>query len=116
MTAPGNDLLYLALVLSIVISSAYAVGRIHQWHRYGVERDEAYRTGYDKASQAIIVLMTGRSAAAPEPGRPTRSSGYRVAGPACSHRAPVNQRRPYPIHRRSGRAGPNRAAGPAGTA
>jgi hypothetical protein len=105
MTAPGNDLLYLALVLSIVVSSAYAAGRIHQWHRHGLERDEAYRMGYEKASHAIIVIMTDRTAAGSQPGRPARSSAPRGTGPTCSHRAPVNQRRPYPIHRRPGGRG-----------
>jgi hypothetical protein len=57
MTAPGNNLLFLVLVLSVLLSSAYAVGRIHQWHKYSLERDDAYRHGYDKASQSIIKLM-----------------------------------------------------------
>lgn len=67
MTAPGNNLLLLVLTLSVLVSSAYAVGRIHQWHKYGLERDEAYRLGYDKASLSIIELMAHRrSLAAPE--------------------------------------------------
>jgi hypothetical protein len=57
MTAPGNDLLFLVLTLSILLSSAYAVGRIHQWHKYSLERDDAYRLGYDEASLSIIKLM-----------------------------------------------------------
>src|SRR4051812_16217494 len=60
MTAPGNDLLFLVLTLSILLSSAYAVGRIHEWHRHGVERDEAYRRGYDKASLSIITMMNSQ--------------------------------------------------------
>jgi hypothetical protein len=105
MTAPGNDLLYLVLVLGIVISSAYAVGRIHQWHRHGLERDEAYRSGYEKASQAIIGMMNSRPGAVPEAVRPARLSAHRSTGPSCHHRAPVNQRRRYPIHRRPGGRG-----------
>jgi hypothetical protein len=58
MTAPGNDPLFLALTLSLLMSSAYALGRIHQWHRHGLERDEAYRRGYDKASLSILSMMT----------------------------------------------------------
>jgi hypothetical protein len=61
MTAPGNDLLFLVLTLSILLSSAYAVGRIHQWHKYSLERDEAYRIGYDKASLSIIRLMADQT-------------------------------------------------------
>jgi hypothetical protein len=104
MTAPGNYLLYFLLTLAIVMSTGYAVGRIHQWHRHGVERDKAYRTGYDEASRSIMKLMgdpkqAGRSlsvttaqlAAGPYPHRETDLTN----GP----RNPVNQRRAYPAHR-----------------
>ncbi len=57
MTAPGNNLLFLVLTLSVLVSSAYAIGRIHQWHKHSHDRDEAYRPGYDKASQSIIRLI-----------------------------------------------------------
>lgn len=60
MTAPGNDLLLILLTVSVFLSSAYAVGRIHQWQKCGIERDEAYQVGYDKASRAILAMMTGR--------------------------------------------------------
>lgn len=63
MTAPGNDPLFLALTLSLLMSSAYALGRIHQWHKHGLERDEAYRRGYDKASMSILSMMTRRAPA-----------------------------------------------------
>ena len=63
MTAPGNDPLFLALALSLLMSSAYALGRIHQWHRHGLERDDAYRRGYDKASLSILSMMTRQSLA-----------------------------------------------------
>jgi len=58
MTAPGNNPLFLALTLSILMSSAYALGRIHQWRKHGRERDEAYRRGYDRASLSILRIMT----------------------------------------------------------
>jgi hypothetical protein len=60
MTVPGNDLLLVLLTLSVFLSSAYAVGRIHQWERCSLERDEAYQVGYDKASRAIVGMMTAR--------------------------------------------------------
>ena len=47
----------LVLSLGIVMAGAYAMGRIHQWYRYGVEREEAYRSGYDKASLSLMGLM-----------------------------------------------------------
>ncbi|MFI6073854.1 hypothetical protein ACIA5C_20000 [Actinoplanes sp. NPDC051343] len=61
MTAPGNDPLFLALTLGLLMSTAYALGRIHQWHRHGLQRDEAYRRGYDRASVSILSIMTRRS-------------------------------------------------------
>jgi hypothetical protein len=63
MTAPGNDPLFLALTLMLLMSSAYALGRIHQWHKHGLERDEAYRRGYDKASLSILTMMNRQSPA-----------------------------------------------------
>ena len=60
MTVPGNDLLLILLTLSVFLSSAYAVGRIHQWQKCGIERDEAYQVGYEKASRAIVGMMAGR--------------------------------------------------------
>lgn len=95
MTAPGNDVLYLAFTLTVFVSSGYAVGRIHQWHRHGVERDEAYRGGYDKASDSIIGIVRSRNRSGPGPdGAPA---------PACAHKAPFNQRQAYPVRR--GKAG-----------
>jgi hypothetical protein len=60
MTAPGNSPLFIALTLSILMSGAYALGRIHQWRKHGLERDEAYRRGYDRASLSILSTMTTR--------------------------------------------------------
>ncbi|MEV4277032.1 hypothetical protein [Actinoplanes xinjiangensis] len=104
MTAPGNYLLYLLLTLAIVMSTGYAVGRIHQWHRHGVERDRAYRTGYDEASRSIMRLMGDPE----QTGRPLGVATARLAAGPYTHREtesahgpriPVNQRRVYPAHR-----------------
>jgi hypothetical protein len=60
MTAPGNDLILILFLLGVFLSGAYAVGRIHQWQKCGLERDEAYQLGYDKAFRAIVGMMTGK--------------------------------------------------------
>jgi hypothetical protein len=60
MTAPGNEVIVLLLTLGVFLSSAYAIGRIHQWKKCGRERDEAYRNGYEKASRAIIGVLADR--------------------------------------------------------
>src|SRR5690349_4148608 len=104
MTAPGNYLVYFLLTLAIVISTGYAVGRIHQWHRHGVERDEAYRIGYDEASRSIMKMMGDPNRA----GQPLSASTARLAAGPYAHREtdtthsprnPVNQRRAYQVHR-----------------
>ncbi|MCY1141760.1 hypothetical protein OWR29_27500 [Actinoplanes sp. Pm04-4] len=78
MIAPGNDVLIFLIALGVLMSSAYAFGRIHQWRRRGRERDEAYRIGYDNASRSIIGMMTARPSTGP-------------AGPAVA-RAGVHRR------------------------
>ncbi|MFC4070772.1 hypothetical protein [Actinoplanes subglobosus] len=104
MTAPGNYILYFLLTLAIVMSTGYAVGRIHQWHRHGVERDKAYRTGYDEASRSIIKMMGDPN----QSGRPLSATAARLAAGspargrahhANNQRMPVNQRRSYPAYR-----------------
>jgi len=57
LIAPENSFIIIVLTLSIITSSAYGVGRIHQWYKHGIQRDEAYRTGYDKASYSIMDMM-----------------------------------------------------------
>ncbi len=58
MIAPGNSFLQLLLALAFVIASGYASGRIHQWYKHGLERDHAYREGYDQASQSMFDMVT----------------------------------------------------------
>lgn len=104
MTAPGNDLLYFVLTLCVFVSSGYAVGRIHQWHRQGLERDEAYRVGYNKASRSIVGMMNDQNFISPELDATAgdfamNSRSRHRADPAPGHRAVVNQRQAYPAHR-----------------
>jgi hypothetical protein len=104
MTAPGNGLLFLVLTLCVVVSSGYAVGRIHQWHRHGLERDEAYRIGYDKASHSIVGMVTGQQFAGFEPDiaagvLPPPARPAPAAGPVPGRRTVVNQRQAYAAQR-----------------
>ena len=87
MIAPGNSFIQLLLALAFVIASGYASGRIHQWYKHGLERDHAYREGYDQASQSMFDMVTR--------GTPRRLAAEvpapaRAAGPA-GH---INERRP----------------------
>jgi hypothetical protein len=54
MTAPGNGILLTVLIIVFGLSSGYAAGRIHQWYRTSLDRDEAYRDGYDTATQSLF--------------------------------------------------------------
>jgi hypothetical protein len=54
MTAPGNGILSAALMIVFAVSTGYAAGRIHQWHRASLERDDAYREGYDTATHSLF--------------------------------------------------------------
>ena len=56
MTAPGNDALMAVLLVAFVASTGYAAGRIHQWYRTSLERDQAYRDGYDTATRSLFSL------------------------------------------------------------
>ncbi|HET6534369.1 MAG TPA: hypothetical protein VFH03_27625 [Actinoplanes sp.] len=61
MIAPGNSFIQLVLALAFVIASGYASGRIHQWYKHGLERDDAFREGYNEASRSMfdMVLRVG---------------------------------------------------------
>jgi hypothetical protein len=62
MIAPGNGLIQAVFAVAFVIASGYALGRIHQWYRDGVARDEAYRSGYDRASDCMLTMALGKQA------------------------------------------------------
>ncbi|MFI7603224.1 hypothetical protein [Actinoplanes sp. NPDC049681] len=51
---PGNSIIQALFALAFVIASGYAAGRIHQWYKQGLDRDEAYRNGYDQASNSMF--------------------------------------------------------------
>jgi hypothetical protein len=75
MTAPGNDYLLTVLMIVFTACSAYAAGRIHQWYRTSMDRDEAYRDGYDTATQSLFSV----AARAVPPGRTDRSAARGTA-------------------------------------
>ena len=56
MIAPGNSMIQALFALAFVIATGYASGRIHQWYKHGVERDQAYRNGYNLASNSMFDL------------------------------------------------------------
>ncbi|GAB1643017.1 hypothetical protein [Krasilnikovia sp. MM14-A1259] len=86
MTPAGSSALQVALAVAFVILTAYAAGRVHQWHRQGFEREVAYRQGYDQASHTLFHLATralpaaaSESAAAEPEGDPLARYGWAPA-------------------------------------
>lgn len=75
MTAPGNDLLLTVLLVAFTTCTGYAAGRIHQWYRTALERDQAYRDGYDSATRSLFSLAARIV-------RPRRSDKSAVRGTA----------------------------------
>lgn len=75
MTAPGNDVLLTVLVVAMTVCTGYAAGRIHQWYRTALERDQAYRDGYDTATRSLFSLAARII-------RPRRSDKAAVRGTA----------------------------------
>lgn len=46
--------LVVAFFFAFGLSCGYAGGRLHQWYRTALERDEAWRNGYDQASGTLF--------------------------------------------------------------
>jgi hypothetical protein len=63
MTETSPVLYQAVFTVLLVIVTSYAAGRVHQWYRHGLERDLAYRDGYDEASHSLFHLATRGSAA-----------------------------------------------------
>ncbi|MBU2662681.1 hypothetical protein KOI35_04100 [Actinoplanes bogorensis] len=95
MNAPGDTVLIFLLLALFVACCAYAAGRVHQRYQLKRDRDEAYREGYETASNRVFSLAVrsavpkketaSPSPASPsepdtDPGRAIRHQG--VAGPA----------------------------------
>jgi hypothetical protein len=67
MTETSPVLYQVVFTILLVIATSYAAGRVHQWYRHGLERDLAYRDGYDEASHSLFHLATrGAGAEAPD--------------------------------------------------
>ncbi|WP_412752906.1 hypothetical protein [Krasilnikovia sp. M28-CT-15] len=56
MQASGDLALQAVLAVVAVAAAAYVAGRVHQWYRHGLQREVAYRRGYDQASSTLFAL------------------------------------------------------------
>jgi hypothetical protein len=46
--------LLITFLVILAVSAGYAAGRLHQWYRTALERDRAWRDGYDLASGSMF--------------------------------------------------------------
>jgi hypothetical protein len=58
MTPPENDVLQAVAIVLFAICLSYAAGRMHQWYLHALERDQAWRHGYDLAARSLFHLAT----------------------------------------------------------
>jgi hypothetical protein len=58
MTALSTAMLQIAFAVVFVVCLSYVAGRVHQWYRHSMEREVAYRDGYDEASHSLFRLAT----------------------------------------------------------
>jgi hypothetical protein len=81
MTAPGDSVLIFLLLALLVACSGYAAGRLHQRWQTALDREEAYRDGYETGTRSVFstaVRMLG-------PRRPVRASApVQKAGPGLA--------------------------------
>lgn len=56
MTTFYTDAFQITFAIMLVVVVAYASGRAHQWYRHGLDRDQAFREGYNHASHALFHL------------------------------------------------------------
>lgn len=96
--APGNELIVYLFACAFLVATFYAAGRIHQFYRQSIDRDHAFRDGYNMATRSLFALATRthkavaappveappmRGAASvqhrpvPSPGRPKHRAGDR---------------------------------------
>jgi hypothetical protein len=68
MHAPNALALQVMLAVAIVIFTAYAAGRVHQWYRHSFEREVAFREGYNQASHTLFHLAVRTLPGAPPAG------------------------------------------------
>jgi hypothetical protein len=52
----GGTAWELAFAFALVIAAGYAAGRLHQRSRRKTEQADAYREGYDQASETLFPL------------------------------------------------------------
>ncbi|GAA2647334.1 hypothetical protein [Paractinoplanes durhamensis] len=63
----------------VMVLCAYGGGRVHQWYKHSMDRDQSFRDGYNQGYHALFALAARHA-------RPA------AAGPAAARPAPIEQR------------------------
>lgn len=63
----AEDMFGRGLGWAIVVTTAYAAGRLHQWYRHAHERDDAWRAGYNLAMRSLFRYAVGIARSGREP-------------------------------------------------
>jgi hypothetical protein len=72
MTTFHSHVIQTTLSIMVFVLCAYASGRAHQWYRHSLDRDQAFRDGYNQASRGLFhIAARMRRRAEPEVGEVT---------------------------------------------
>lgn len=66
MTSPDSSYINILFGIALLMSVMYASGRLHQWFRQAQDRDQAFRDGYNQATESLFTVAT-RAATAVKP-------------------------------------------------
>ncbi|WP_328460799.1 hypothetical protein OHA21_30785 [Actinoplanes sp. NBC_00393] len=95
MTAPGDIVILLLLLASLLACTGYAIGRVHQRHQSGPDREQAFRHGYDSATRNVF-SMAARAAGRRRDRGPVQGSAS-VPADAAAQESPTVPVPPAPL-------------------
>jgi hypothetical protein len=84
VTSPDSQIFTIIFGITLLASIMYASGRVHQWYRQGLDRDDAFRDGYDRATRSLFALATRATKASEDATAVVRPIS---AAPSARHRA-----------------------------
>lgn len=58
MTNFQSHVVQITFAIMLLTLCAYGSGRAHQWYRHSLDRDSAFRDGYNRASLALFAMAT----------------------------------------------------------
>ncbi|GIF24122.1 hypothetical protein BJ973_007605 [Actinoplanes tereljensis] len=70
MLTVGNNAIQIIAYILVMMLCAYGGGRVHQWYKHTMDRDQSFRDGYNHGYRALFALAARRArpkAALPKP-------------------------------------------------